>query len=100
MTAIESMAKYLVDKPKARERRYKDLAMAHRLVRRYGLDIEPQTLREVLQDYGTMDRAWRKVLQDNPELRGSDYEKGYELAVKKMDELGYDVQTANYLATK
>lgn len=36
-----------------------------------------------------MDRAWRKALQENPELRGSDYSDKEVLEQSKELELGY-----------
>jgi hypothetical protein len=98
MTKLEKVEALLTREPRARERKYKDNAIRQLLLERYPelKTIGKETLIAALQDYASYDRAWRKVLQDIPSLRGSDYDDGHRLAVEKMDELGYNVQPANY----
>lgn len=89
---------YLEDQPLFRERKNKDRGIVNLLIDRYGLhhaiqrgEITKDRIVALVQDYATMDRAWRKVLEEKPTLRGSDYEEKDRLEYKKMKELGYNV---------
>lgn len=88
---------YLEDQPKFRERKNKDRGIVNLLINRYGLqqvieneDITKDQLVMLVQDYASMDRAWRQILEKIPRLRGTDYDEKDELEKKKMEELGYD----------
>lgn len=48
-----------------------------------------QDLSEFAIAYTSYDRAWRKVLQKNPDLRGTDFDDKQILEEEKMLELGY-----------
>lgn len=76
-----------------RERSKKDQGIVSLLRERYpalnGVSVE--TLVACVQEYASMDRCWRKALEDHEELRGSDYDQKDELEAKKMAELGYNV---------
>ena len=97
MTVREIIEQELRGNPWMRERSNKDHGMAQLLSLRYGLGergVSLDTITALIRDYGGMDRAWRRTLQENPELRGSDYEKDGakdRLEQKKMLELGYEV---------
>lgn len=54
--------------------------------------LSTEDLINIVQDYASLDRAWRKTLEENPELRGGDYEQKHKLELKKMVELGYNVR--------
>lgn len=94
--AIEA---YLEEQPLARERSNKDRAIVNVLLRdnkffpiaqqikRKEIDIKLLTL--FVQDYNSTDRAWRKVLEERPELRGKDYENKDELESETRKQLGY-----------
>ena len=91
---------YLENEPKFRERKNKDRGMVNLLAKRYnalgnaikdGL-IGKETVIAIIQDYASMDRAWRQALEKNPRLRGADYDQKEELENKKMEELGYNVK--------
>lgn len=71
--AIEN---YLEVQPLARERKNKDRAIVNTLLPRFVMlqSIDKDTLVRFVQDYNSTDRAWRKVLEERPELRGSDYD--------------------------
>lgn len=96
-----SIEKYLEEEPKARERSNKDHAIVNVLlsdakfiplqilVKRE--EITRDQLTRFVQDYNSMDRAWRKILEERPELRGSDYENKDELEAETQAELGYPV---------
>lgn len=46
-------------------------------------------LAAAVQDYASMDRAWRKSLEEHPELRGEDYDSKDQLEAETMNNLGY-----------
>lgn len=94
MTTLYTIVEnFLRHRPYARERRNKDYALAALLSERYGLGdrITAETLVAVLQEYGSMDRYWRKALLDNTELRGEDYDTKDKVEHDKLEELGYNV---------
>ena len=72
-----------------RERSQKDVCLAKLLIQKYNLDIEPERLKHVLQEYNTLDRNWRKILNENEHLRGTDYGEKQGLEERKLTELGY-----------
>ena len=89
---------YLREEPKFRERKNKDRGIVNLLVNRYGLHpviqsglMTKEKITTIVEDYASMDRAWRKCLEENSALRGSDYDDKDELERKKMSELGYAV---------
>ena len=45
---------------------------------------------DILQTYASMDRMWRKLLEERPDLRGSDYGQKEALAQDAEIELGYE----------
>jgi len=91
MTIYEKMEILLRGDPQAREREHKDKYFA-RILRNNlpGLEhVDEVALIESFRRYATYDRAWRKVTQDNPELRGKDYNNKFHLEANKLKELGY-----------
>lgn len=44
---------------------------------------------KLCEDFTTMDRSWRQILQQRPELRGEDYDMKEVLSQEKQLELGY-----------
>lgn len=79
-----------------RERKNKDEGIVNLLIRRYGLqpaidrrEINKDGIVALVQDYATMDRAWRKVLEEREDLRGKDYGDKDRLEQEKMKQLGY-----------
>lgn len=92
--AIEN---YLKEEPKFRERRSKDRGLVNLLMKQYdslriSIDrgiISKDTVIAIVQDYASMDRMWRKTLEEQPELRGSDYDNKDQFEAKKLVELGY-----------
>lgn len=89
------MEVFLRNKEEARERKNKDRACVATVLHREKfaplLGIERSLLVEFAQEYATHDRAWRKILQDNPELRGTDWNEKQTLEAKAKEELGYRV---------
>lgn len=82
---------YLETEPRARERKEKDRALVNLLLRRYPElgTVKKDTLIDMVKDYNSMDRCWRLVLNERPELRGTDYEDKAMLEQEKQLELGY-----------
>jgi len=93
MSLTDKVFNYLKSQPLFRERKNKDRGMVNLLREMYPVlkDIDKDTLIGVVQDYNSMDRAWRKHLADNVWLRGTDYEQKEELEIKKQRELGYNI---------
>lgn len=54
-----------------------------------GLEIDPKQIEDIIVLGSSLDRAWRKMLQENPELRGTDYDDKEMLEQDKQLELGY-----------
>lgn len=81
-----------------RERRNKDAGLVRMLIARYpGLMyvveqrlLSFEALIEMVHDYASMDRAWRKALEENVDLRGQDYDDKDRLELEKMAEMGYN----------
>lgn len=82
---------YLEEQPLARERKNKNRAIGNLLRENYPMlsTIPREYLADVVGDVLTMDRAWRKVLEDNEHLRGDDYNQKTQLEEKMELELGY-----------
>jgi len=105
MKLKQQIIEYLETEPKFRERSCKDRGIVNLLMRRYaGLRaaieqgfISKEVLIAAVQDYASMDRAWRQALEQNEHLRGSDYGEKDELERKKMEELGYQFKDSNTL---
>ncbi len=99
MTIKEQVIDYLQTEPKFRERSNKDRGQVNLLLRKYtGLAeavekklISKDSLIAFVQDYASMDRAWRQALERDVSLRGTDYGQKEELMAKKQEELGYTV---------
>lgn len=99
MTNKAKILQYLEDQPLFRERKNKDRGIVNMLMRKYrpledaimnGV-LTKDTVTAMVQDYASMDRAWRQALERNPGLRGEDYDEKESLEMKKLDELGYNV---------
>lgn len=99
MTSSILVKEYLESEPLFRERKNKDRGIVNLLLKRYvGLkmaierrDITKDQIVSLVQDYATLDRSWRKTLEENPALRGQDYDSKDILEAKAMSGLGYNV---------
>lgn len=92
---------YLKSEPKARERRHKNRAIGNIIAEEYGLKtifIDKNRMADMVGEILSLDRKWRKILEDNPELRGSDYSQKEVLEQSKMLELGYEVNYESNVA--
>lgn len=96
-----NIERYLEEQPLARERHNKDRAIVNVLVMDPKFvplqlliqkgELTKNELTKFVQDYNSTDRAWRKILEERPELRGKDYENKDELERVTQEELGYNV---------
>ena len=87
---------YLEKQPLFRERKNKDRGIVNLLINRYGLHhaiergiLTKERITAIVQDHASMDRMWRKSLEENPKWRGKDYDDKDQLEKAKMSELGY-----------
>jgi hypothetical protein len=81
---------YLEQQPLARERKNKNRCLANLIIKEYNIEIDKGKLTDIVGEILNMDRAWRKVLEENENLRGQDYKEKVILEQKKMLELGYE----------
>lgn len=86
MTLLELLQK----EPLARERKHKNRAIGRVIEKNFGIDIEINKLTDIVGEILTLDRQWRKILEENPELRGEDYAQKAELEQKSIMKLGYE----------
>lgn len=86
-----NLENYLTEQPLARERKWKNHALGSILRRKYGIEdfITQTSMAELLKDFSSLNRQWRKILRDHPQLRGNDYQEKADLMAHKRSELGY-----------
>ena len=79
------------DKPKARERKYKQRSIAYVLQQKFPelQQISLDNLEKYLKKSSSYSRQWRKLLEEKPEFRGSDYNRKAEAESKVIKNLGY-----------
>lgn len=84
----------LVQHPQYRERHKKVEFMARWLHNKYptilGSVEKLKTIEDMVDEVISVERYWRKVLQENPELRGSDYQDKARVEQKVQIGLGYE----------
>lgn len=99
MTGKEIITRKLEDDVSFRERKNKDKGIAQVVAaHHWGImaalndgSITIESLTEAFQEYASLDRCWRKILEERQELRGTDYDDKDELERRKLEELGYNV---------
>lgn len=79
----ETIKKYLEEQPQDRERKNKNRAIDNLIIKKY--------MQDMVGDILSADRAWRKVLEENINLRGTNYGDKDDLEIIKQRELGYKV---------
>ena len=97
MTLKTLVENYLEKQPLFRERANKDMGIVNILMRRhYKLDeairngvLSKGQVKEIVQEYASMDRAWRQALEHDPNLRGRDYDEKVRLEQEHEIALGY-----------
>lgn len=85
----------LENQPQARERKWKNRAIARVVEDKWpaitcAALFPIEVVSEIVAEILTLDRQWRKILADNPDLRGKDYGDKEELEQKAQIELGYE----------
>lgn len=92
MTKELILKHYLEDNPRARERRNKVRCISN-IMRKYHpslKDFPNELMEEIVDEIIAYERYWRKILVDNPELQGTDYNTKKIMVQKKQIELGYE----------
>ena len=91
MTKYEQIKLLLENEPKGRLRANKNKAIAYLIRKKYQqlFQIDNNLVADIIAEASSLDRAWRQVLQENENLRGSDYAQKDELEELKQQELGY-----------
>jgi hypothetical protein len=88
---------YLKKEPKARERKNKNRAIGNVILEKYHTgQYSKEVMADIVGEVLTLDRQWRKILEENPDLRGADYDEKTILEQKKMLELGYEPGFSNH----
>lgn len=85
----DELKSYMLKEPRARERKNKNRAIGNVIKAKYHLEMEQGKIADMVGEILNADRAWRKVLEDNKDLRGTDYWEKTDLEIKKRKELGY-----------
>ena len=83
---------YLEQEPKGRERMNRDRAMVNLLLIKYPLlkEVPKDKLVNFAHDFESYCRLWRKVLEENKDLRGKDYDTKQVVEENYMLNLGYE----------
>lgn len=92
MTIYEQIKSHLLKYPTARERKNKNRFIGWLLDQTYHMTLaglSKGSLENIVTDVSSYDRAWRQVLQHEPNLRGKDYDEKDTLEQQKELELGY-----------
>ena len=97
----EEIKQFLENHPEFRERKNKNKWLGGIIFKKYRIGIDLVTnkmddrvrdiLGDIVADISNADRAWRKILEENENLRGTDYGSKDELEINKQRELGYNV---------
>lgn len=92
-TLYEIIKEYLTGEPRGRERRNRSRAVVNLLLRNYPemSTIPKDKLIDFVHDADSYDRIFRKVQQENEDLRGEDYETKDIVEQEKILSLGYEV---------
>lgn len=82
---------YLEQEPRFRERSNRERGIINLLLKRYPklAEVGKDTLIEFCHDFTSMDRCWRKILEEKKSFRGSDYQDKEELEEEARLDLGY-----------
>lgn len=92
---------WLEEYAEMRERKNKDKYLFALVLKHHGIPLTPELkakAHDIMGDLLSADRQWRKVLEENPELRAKDYLENKDLLEQqKMIELGYEVGYYNDL---
>lgn len=87
---MNEVLQYLKDAPPFRERVNKNKGIANLISKKYGVQFPTDKRNDIIADILSFDRAWRKALEEHPELQGKDYGEKERLEQQKQIELGYE----------
>src|SRR3990167_1831806 len=92
MTLENQLKQLLKDEPRSRERRNKVRAVAHVLRKTHPVlgQIVPEVLQLIVNDVIALERYWRKILVENPELQGKDYNTKRQIVQEYQQKIGYE----------
>lgn len=93
MNLSKEIENLLTENPIYRERKNKNKFIARWLQKKYPHELESislQRLEDIVVDASSVDRYWRLALQNNEEIRGSDYNDKTALQQEKILDLGYE----------
>ena len=90
----DTVLKYLEKYSIFRNRSEKNKGLVIILQHKYPVlqQIEKKVLLDVFEDLMLGERYWRKILQETPSLRGSDYDEKDAIEKIVQQELGYNVK--------
>lgn len=93
MTTKHDVLTFLRNEPRFRERKNKYRGIVTLLIAKYPFlsQFVRETIIDIFTDFATMNREWNKLLQDNIELRGNDYDEKVDLEQQAQQKLGYKV---------
>ena len=90
---------YLKKEPRARERKNKNRAIGNLMLEKYGIkELTREQCGDLIGEILSMDRQWRKILEDNESLRGKDYNDKDILEQEAQIKLGYTPDYENNCA--
>ena len=81
---------YLKEDARFRERKNKNKGISNLICKKYHIEIPKDKRDDFITDILSADRNWRKALEANPSLRGSDYFDGERLSQEYQVKLGYE----------
>lgn len=90
MKTYDRLKSLLKDHVWFRERKNRLIGISKLLKKQYNVEIDDKMLADLICEAQSMDRAWRKVLEENPELQGSDYGDKEKLEQRTQINLGYE----------
>ena len=74
-----------------RRRSLKNRTIGYVIKQKYNIEIDKMMLADIVGEVLNLDRSWRLLLRNNPELRGSDYHKDKKrLEQEAQVRLGYE----------
>lgn len=96
MTIYDFIKSQLEKYENARERKNKNRFIAWLLCKKYptSTGMAQNEVENMITDSWSYDRAWRQVLQHEPQLRGADYSEKDIVEQEKELELGYQPKIA------
>lgn len=92
MTKEDLLKTYLQNEPRARERVNKVRALCNLLQRNHPAiqGIPAEVFTQIIDETIAYERYWRKILLENPDLRGKDYQTKREVVQKFQQSIGYE----------